>query len=244
MNIILLRPEEVGENDRVVLKGRRLTHMQEILGSEAGTRVRVGVLNGDRRMADVVRMDADAVELALAETLPALPEPKIDLLLALPRPPCLKRVLPQLVAMGVGKLYLTHANKVERDYWGSQMIAKRDFSPLVEEGLEQAGDTRVPEIQLVRLLKPFIKDEIPSLYPTTRKLIAHPLRSGEVNPDVQGLAQDERILLAVGPEGGWTQFELDLFAEHGFERYSLGERVLRTDTACIALLSVLATARI
>jgi 16S rRNA (uracil1498-N3)-methyltransferase len=46
-------------------------------------------------------------------------------------------------------------------------------------------------------------------------------------------------LLAVGPEGGWNDFELGLLEAHGFQRFSLGWQTLRTDTACIALLAVL-----
>ena len=47
------------------------------------------------------------------------------------------------------------------------------------------------------------------------------------------------ILLAIGPEGGWIDDEVALLEEHGFVRYSLGSRILRTDTATIALLAQL-----
>jgi len=49
---------------------------------------------------------------------------------------------------------------------------------------------------------------------------------------------DERVLLAVGPEGGWNEFEISLLRSHGFEPVSMGERTLRSDTACVALLAL------
>jgi RsmE family RNA methyltransferase len=47
------------------------------------------------------------------------------------------------------------------------------------------------------------------------------------------------VLLAVGPEGGWTTYETGQLEAHGFTGVQLGARTLRTDTACIALLAVI-----
>ena len=47
-----------------------------------------------------------------------------------------------------------------------------------------------------------------------------------------------RVLIAIGPEGGWNDFELRLLEAHGFTRVGLGPRTLRVDTACTALLAL------
>jgi RsmE family RNA methyltransferase len=105
--------------------------------------------------------------------------------------------------------------------------------PRLIEGLEQAGDTRLPEVTVERRLKPFIEDELDEKFPDTHRLLAHP----EAGESITASPGRQPTLLAVGPEGGWTPFELELFEAHGFSRLGLGPRRLRTDVACIALIT-------
>ena len=56
--------------------------------------------------------------------------------------------------------------------------------------------------------------------------------------DVARSSPAERMLLAIGPEGGWNAFELEVLQAHGFQPAGMGPRTLRTDTACIALLAL------
>jgi len=67
----------------------------------------------------------------------------------------------------------------------------------------------------------------------TRSLFQILEESGEEVP------RSEKILLAVGPEGGWMPYELEMFKAHGFEVFNMGPRILRTDTACVALLGMI-----
>ena len=69
------------------------------------------------------------------------------------------------------------------------------------------------------------------------EIVADP-RGQRTIPQVVASGADTRVLLAVGPEGGWNEFELSLLESHGFQRASMGSRTLRTDTACIALLAL------
>ena len=74
------------------------------------------------------------------------------------------------------------------------------------------------------------------MFPDTDRAVAHPHTDGRA---AYGGRDGRRLLLAIGPEGGWTDDELALMEERGFRRYSLGRRILRTDTATIAAIAKL-----
>ena len=238
MNLILCEPDEVGADGVVTLSGPRAAHVRGVLRAVAGDTVRVGVVDGPRGRAEVVAIDAEAVVLRCTlDTGPTAP-PAIDLLLALPRPKVLRRLWAQLAALGVGHVRLTNAARVERDYFDAHVVAPTTYRPLLIEGLQQAADTRLPRVSVHRQFRPLIEDEIGAPRDGERRLVAHP-GHGASPAGIAREPRPDRVLLAIGPEGGWNAFELELLAGHGFEPISLGPRILRTDTACIALLAVL-----
>jgi len=179
-------------------------------------------------------------------------KPRISLILALPRPLALARLLPMIAQMGVEDLVLTQAEKVPKDYFGSHLFRKPiGIRKALIEGLCQAADVQIPTVTVVKRLKPFIEDDIDSMFPKEKwaRVIAHPqrkdgkpaLRMSKISFP-EGISGDQkRIVLAVGPEGGWAEpFELDMFREHGFQQVTLGSRILRSDVAVISLLSLAA----
>ncbi|MCL1910237.1 MAG: RsmE family RNA methyltransferase, partial [Kiritimatiellaeota bacterium] len=173
MNLILLKPDEVS-NGTVRLSDRRFVHIRDVLKSVPGDTLRVGVLGGTRHTAILSHIDSSSCSLTLVAGPPPLPRAGIDILLALPRPHCFKRLLPQITALGIGRLYVVSASKVEKDYWGSRYLLPEIYQPLIEEGLEQSGDTIPPEIIITRRLKPLLEDVIAPRYADSCKLLAHP----------------------------------------------------------------------
>ncbi|MGE4488294.1 MAG: 16S rRNA (uracil(1498)-N(3))-methyltransferase [Kiritimatiellales bacterium] len=233
MNLILINPGELSENSSVCLQDGRAEHIRKVLRSAPGNCLRIGLLNGPRGTGTIMQMSGREVRLSCQFEAETPPRPKIDLLLALPRPKVMKRLWAQLAALGVGRIVLTNADKVERCYFDSHVLEPDFYNARLMEGLQQACDTLLPEVRIVKELKPFLEDELDTVFPDIgKKLIADP--SGAVD-FFQSL--ETRLLLAVGPEGGWTSYELDLFASQGFGRVGMGPRILRTDTACVALLS-------
>ena len=235
MNLVILEPGESGDGGDTRLSGARAKHLIDVLHVTPGAQVRVGILDGPRGVGTVQSIDTAARTVMLRCTFdPALPpRPAVDLLLALPRPKVLRRLWAQLAAMGVGQIILTNAERVERNYFDTHILSPEYYQPLLIEGLQQARDTWLPRVSIHRQFKVLVEDDLDGLFRSGRRLVADP--SGTEPP--RG-STSERVLLAVGPEGGWNDFELTLLETHGFQRVGMGARTLRTDTACIALLAL------
>jgi RsmE family RNA methyltransferase len=237
MNIVLFEQQEIREDCSVSLADVRAKHVTEVLGAGVGSEVRIGVVEGPLGVGTVTQVGDGQVTLHCALEAAAPKRPRVDLLLALPRPKVLRRLWAQLAAIGVGRVLLTNSGKVERDYFDSHYVRPEGFRPYLIEGLQQARDTRVPEVSVHKQFRKLVEDEIEALSPGTRRLVAHPGAATSVR---QALAEGtaDRVLVAVGPEGGWNDFERNLLASRGFVEVGLGQRPLTTTTACIALLTL------
>ena len=101
--------------------------------------------------------------------------------------------------------------------------------------MEQATDTWLPEVTIHHQFKPFIEDILPTL--DGQGLIAHP-EAGDTMAEVPVTGEPgQRLLLAIGPEGGWSDYEFQRFCEAGFFGMTMGNRILHVDTAVVSLLA-------
>ena len=237
MNLIILEPSEAGQDRTVSLSDARAAHLRDVLKVAPGDQVHVGILDGPRGIGVVQSIAGETVELRCEFEASMPPRPRIDVLLALPRPKVMRRLWAQIAALGVGQIILTNAERVERNYFDTHIVAPESYRPLLIEGLQQARDTRLPKVSLHKRFKVLIEDELDGLFGSGLRLVADPAASKSISEAVQA-SDDERVLLAIGPEGGWNAFELELLESHGFQSVSMGPRTLRTDTACIALLAL------
>lgn len=239
MNLILLQPDDFRDDGLAVLSDDRARHIRKVLKPELGESLRIGMLNGAFGKGAVLAVDTQVVCLQCVFDPAPPPKPRIDLLLAMPRPKVMKRLWAQLAAIGVGRIVILNAEKVERYYFDSHVVGADFYNARLIEGLQQARCTYLPEVLVRQRFKPFVEDELDGLFPESLKLLADP--SGEKRISDFDF-KDDRVLLAIGPEGGWTAYELDRLQEHGFDLFGMGSRVLRTDTACVGALSMLAEA--
>ena len=238
MNLILCESGEVEADGVVTLTGTRAAHVRGVLGAKPGDTVRIGVVDGPKGRGEILELSEDRVVLR-SELDAAVPAPPaVDLLLALPRPKVLRRLWAQLAALGVGRIVLTNASRVERHYFDTHVVEASTYRPLLVEGLQQSGDTRLPRVSIHRQFRILVEDELDAVSTDAARLVAHP-GSHRSLLSVAREAQQRRVLLAIGPEGGWNDFELELLTRHGFGIVSMGPRILRTDTACVALLALL-----
>lgn len=236
MNIILFKTSELRDG-RVVLTDRRAKHIVKVLRCECGDHVRVGEINGDVGTGKVLLLQKKfpfRVDLLVSLSEKPVPPPPIDLLLAMPRPIMLKRILSQVTALGVGTLYLINAQRVEQSFWNAGILAEEEYIPHLIQGLEQAVDTYLPQIQIFRHFRPFIEESLPGLAGHYSSLIiAHPNSKNSLSECLLG--NSGRILYAVGPEGGWVDPEVEKFLVAGMKSFSMGRRILKVDTAVVSI---------
>ncbi|WP_419177095.1 16S rRNA (uracil(1498)-N(3))-methyltransferase [Desulfosediminicola sp.] len=239
MNIILAEQEEIVDA-RLTLTDHRAQHIIKVLRAKAGDIVRFGVVDGKKGTAvieNIHKKHPRSVSLQVELTEPMNPLPHIDLVLALARPIMMRRILSQATALGVGSFHCIHANRVEKSFWEASLVEQESFYDYLLQGLEQAVDTRVPEVTFHRRFKPFVEDFLPEIIENySHLLVAHP--SGNTTL-VKAMAHKPqgRVLLAIGPEGGWVDYEVEKFTEAGFTSCTIGERILKVDTAVVALHS-------
>ncbi len=236
MNIVLLHPDELRDG-RATIDGERARHVRDVLGAEIGSALRIGIVDGPLGTAEILSVDADRITLACALEPSAPERPRIDLVLALPRPKVLARLFSPLAQLGVDRLVLTGAWKVEKFYFDTHVLRPEKLIPNLLEGLAQAKDTRVPRVSVHRSLSFLLEAELDGLVPADAlRLHADPSAPRSLEARVAA-AHPERLVLAMGPEGGFTPREVLLLEAQRFMGVGLGARVLRSDVAAIALLA-------
>lgn len=224
------------DSGRVLLTDQRAHHVCSVLRPSLREALRVGILNGPKGEGEVVALSEDSVELDCHFDSEAPEVPPVDLLLATPRPKVMKRLWAPLASLGLGRIIITNAARVERNYFDTHWLDRANYEPLLIEGLQQAGTTRMPDVTVARRFRPLIEDQLDELCPDTKRMVAHPHDAAPLATARMGEA-GQRLLLAVGPEGGWVPFELELMQTAGFRAVSLPFGPLRTDVACIALIA-------
>lgn len=232
MNLLLLSPEDCPEPGIARLAGRRLKHITDVHRAAVGETLRVGLLGGLMGDAEILALSGEELVLRFVLDTPAPEKLPLTLLLSLPRPKMLKRILQTVASMGVQRLVLMNSYRVEKSFWASPWLTPDAIHEQLLLGLEQARDTVLPEIILEPLFKPFLEDRLPALCRHTRCIIAHP---GSALPCPVALNQP--LTLAIGPEGGFIPYEVDKLVASGFEAVHLGPRILRVETAVTALTS-------
>ncbi len=231
MNILLFDASDRVDELRIRVDDDRLRHLVAVHRSAVGDTLRVGEIDGRIGMATIEALGPQ--EAVLRVELQREPPPKlpITVLLALPRPKMLRRILRSVAEFGVSELHLINSARVEKSFWQSPLLQQERIRNYLLQGLEQAGDTRLPAVHLHKRFKPWIEDEFPALAAGKSLLLAHP---GNHPPCPSTLTAD--TLLAIGPEGGFVPYEVEQFEKAGCEIVSLGPRILRVENAVSALL--------
>jgi RsmE family RNA methyltransferase len=236
LNLLLLEPSEFigGEAS---LAGRRAEHLLRVLKAAPGDVLRVGVINGKLGTGRVVAVTGETVQLTVELTHEPTCDLHVELILALPRPIMLQRILKQATVLGVRRFYLIRSRRVEKSFFHSPVLESEKIRSLLLEGMEQAMDTWLPEVTIHHQFKPFIEDVLPTL--AGQGLIAHPDAGGTLAGLPVSGEPGQRVLLAVGSEGGWSDYELQCFMDQGFYGFTMGNRILHVDTAVVSLLAQL-----
>lgn len=231
MNLLLFSDADRIDDNRILITGRRLRHLRQVLGSATGDKLRVGELGGLIGVGEILEISNEGAVIAIG--LDQAPPGKLPLclVLALPRPKMLRRILRTVAELGVGQLHLINSYRVEKSYWQTPALAEAAIRDYLTQGLEQARDTVLPRIHCQRRFKPFVEDTLPGLVGAGTALLAHP---GPYPRCPGNLAGD--TVLVIGPEGGFIPYEVTKLKEAGCRPVSLGPRILRVETALTSLL--------
>ncbi len=242
VNLILLTDEELRPDGTARVTGRRARHIAEVHRPAIGASLVVGRVGGRLGRGQVLYVAPE--EVVLKVVLEAEPPRAlgVDLLLAMPRPKMLRRLLQAIASLGIKRLVLVNSFRVEKSYFDTPLLASEAIHEELLLGLEQGRDTILPEVLVRKRFKPFVEDELDGLWGEARKLIAHPAAPSTVEGCRTGLASEPAVV-AIGPEGGWIPYEVQMLEQRGFEGFSLGPRILRVDTAVPFVLGQLALAR-
>lgn len=230
MNIVLLDPRQTESEYWSITSKRQLEHLRTHVDVQVGDTLKVGIREEKRYLTEIVEVTEQAIKLkpVKEESVPAkLP---VTLIVAMPRPKVLRRLIMDSVTLGVEKIILLHSYRVDKSYWQTPFLQQLDH--YITLGLEQAGDTIAPQIEIYKRFKPFVEDMLPNLISAERPAyVAHPYAEMAMP-----FAIDHPCTIVIGPEGGFIPYEVDLLIKNGCQALSLGNRIIRTETVIPYLL--------
>ncbi|WP_025732776.1 16S rRNA (uracil(1498)-N(3))-methyltransferase [Carnimonas nigrificans] len=239
MNLILFSQADTftssdGELRVRINDARRLAHLHQVHRAEEGKMYRLGEINGAMGRGELLTLTEQVAEFSFVAEQQPPAALNVHVLLALPRPRMLARSLENMAALGVKRITLINTARVEKSFWQSPELREEKIMHHLQLGLEQCCDTLMPQVDSAPRFKPFVEDQLPALLAERRGLVADP---GAALPCPRGLPVETPLLLAIGPEGGFVDYELEQLQQTGVEGVQLGARILRVETAVVALLS-------
>jgi len=231
LNLLLFTDSDRLERNRISVRDRRLRHLLQVHRAAVGDEVRVGEIGGLMGRGSILTLDHERAVLDIELSEPPPDKLPLTLVLALPRPKMLRRILRSAAESGVRQLHLFNSYRVEKSYWQTPVLQAGATREYLLQGLQQSRDTVLPQVSCHRRFRPFVEDELAGLLAGTHALLAHP---GDYPPCPRG--PSEQTTLVVGPEGGFIPYEVEKLQEAGCETVSLGPRILRVENAVTALL--------
>lgn len=237
MNLLLLEPDEVAAGGTVLVRGARAEHLQRVQRVQPGVVLQAGIVDGPIGRAEVLTVGTAQIELRCAFAAEPPPRPCDVLLLAIARPRVLARCLAAAAALGYGRILLFRSWRVDKSHLGARELEPARTRAHLLAGLSQARRTRLPQLLSFPRFRPFVEDELDALATPAQRHVADPDAGTDVA--MLHLVAAQPITLAVGPERGFTEFEVQLLATRGFTPVRIGEHPLRVETALAAMTGAL-----
>ncbi len=241
MNLILFEMDEIG---RPLPRGdRRAGHLLDVLRRREGDTFDAGLINGPRGTGMLVAIGADALTLSFVwgDDSPG-PDP-ITLIVGLPRPQTARDILRDATSLGVAAMHFVLTDKGEPGYAQSVLWGSGEWRRHLITGAEQAFDTRLPEVTHGRKLA-----EVIAALPvnSARLALDHyeaTVALAHLPGEGEAANRQSQLVLAYGPERGWSDRERSVLRGAGFTLAHLGPRVLRTETAVSVSIALMKAAR-
>jgi RsmE family RNA methyltransferase len=234
VNLILFEPAELGRP--LPRTDRRAAHVLGVLRRQAGEAFDAGVIDGPRGTATLTAVGPTTIAFDFQATRPPPPPEPITLVVGLPRPQTARDVLRDATTLGVGALHFVRTEKGEPSYAQSSLWTAGEWRRHVLAGAEQAFATRLPRVTHGTPLAALLADC--SALPAGATRLA--LDNYESPAALAAVSLDPAapLVLALGSERGWSAAERTALRAAGFVCVHLGSRVLRTETAVVAALTL------
>jgi RsmE family RNA methyltransferase len=231
VNLLLFTDSDRLESQQITVQDRRLQHLLQVHRAKVGDQVRVGEVGGLMGSGQLLELNSERAVLAIALDRPPPDKLPLSLVIALPRPKMLRRILRSVAEFGAAELHLINSYRVEKSYWQTPVLQAETIREYLLQGLEQSRDTVLPQIHCHPRFKPYVEDQLPAMIEDRRALLAHP---GDYPPCPRELRGE--TLVVIGPEGGFIPYEVKKLQDAGCETVSLGPRILRVENALTSLL--------
>jgi RsmE family RNA methyltransferase len=232
--IILFEEHELGHN--LPRRDERTIHLLKVLHKKAGDEFEAGILGGLKGTGKIEKINFDgSVFVTVKATEPPAPRLRLRMAVSFVRPIQLRRIFRDLSSIGVSAIDLVGADMGEKSYRDTKLLIDGGAHAALVEGAVQARDTIIPAVNVFDNLDSWLND-CPWRKTDNMRI---PLLVAADNVRAEGsffhLSVTSRpMVVAIGPERGWSDRERDLFEKAGFLRMSIGSRALRTETACTA----------
>ena len=229
--------------NRAALVGEHAAHLARVLRAQAGQEFDIAA-DGVVRRGRILSLTEDRVEFELGEAVATAPAAQVTLALAIFKFDRMEWAIEKCTELGVARIVPFAARRSDAHLAAAAAKRVERWRRIAREASEQSRRVAPPEVS-----DPLKLGEVLAL-PGERRIVLSEAETGlslrelcvagaASAGSVQAPARDISLTLAVGPEGGWTNEELRAFAEAGWKSASLGNTILRAETAAIAATAVL-----
>ena len=238
MNIILFEEEKIP--DKIALSDNRAKHLIKILKLKVGDNFKCGLVNGLSGVGTLQSIESKFLNFTWTKSKDFVPLFPLTLLIGFTRPISSKRILRDAASLGVEKIVFVGTDTGEKSYRDSTLW-KGEYKQYLMDGAQQAASTGLPEIMFYKDLPDFFAKSTGS-NDNNGNLATDMIVLDNISPNIklsEYYPENTSCLLAIGSERGWSERERILFRRNNFIFASLGNRVLRTETASTAGITLL-----
>jgi 16S rRNA (uracil1498-N3)-methyltransferase len=217
-----------------VIDGETAHHLGRVLRAQQGQFYELS--DGEKVwLGRIEAVTRDRVEFDLVEEIPAYPLPlDITLLLSVVKFDAFEWAIEKATELGVSTIVPLAAVRSEKALLVAAAKRAERWKKILVEASQQSRRVRVP------VLEPLMRPEQGfDAYRTGLRVMLSERRDAPPLREVLAGQAEPTVVLAIGPEGGWTDEELAAATRSGFREASIGKLILRTETAVVAALASL-----
>lgn len=237
MNLLIVLPEERLSPSSYSITGKRAAAVYKLHQLKAGIKIKAAELNGKIGNAEVI--NSSLKEILIEGTFDTAPTPLLPLkmVIGISRPQTIKKIVQYCAMLGVGALHLIGSELGQKSYRSSKALQEENLLELGILGLEQSGNSLLPEVVLHNDCYDYFRTTNNSS--SADLWIAHTRAERNLQQLISAHSLANPQVFAIGPEAGWSENEVELFCKRGYKSVSLGPFQLRVEVALVYAVALL-----